>query len=795
MRLTPNTPVHRPRHISRAFHFGVAMGLIALIALLARPFFNPVDSKFLRLALSCVAIFSSLFGLILIGVAVSRSWGARRLLMTTLTGSLIITVGSTVAVLLDAIPAAKAAARLTSLIADTDLRGEEHPAVAEAEKVIVFNEQSLRYIDVCKHYDTWIERHLIEPFNRHYASGDSTRDEAARALILGTFRNNFEHPNVVSDKLLKHWSELAMGSNSGNPIVLLCYSETEYDPALAKQSLETAERMLAKRSDSKTALFLARLYLWSRLSSAKPDEDVSPDAVIEALASAIQESAKDEAEAWAWAEVLRWNYRSKLLRDHADRIVEAISPLTEKHPWLVHFVRGKSKLAQAEELPGLGLKKNSDPLFQQHNEAARDEFVKGWEMNPKHPGCASGMIIVSAAIGQAPERESREWFDRATTAVLDFPEAYRRYCLSLNGYWRGNYEATEAFLWSCAYSERSDTRLPLEFLRTWKALSSGSSESEHPFQDEDKWDTAKETVDSYLAEESTRDRWRYWASTGAIIAYRCRKFDECRNYLEQVGYEVDNAAAVAWGVDAESWSAQVAAELSPAATDVSNARTAEERGEYEQAINHYSSALDTPNISGAAKSHLATRLAQLKSMKDVQEREWAPLFESKTLDGWETAKGHATITPDATIEAKKELILVKKEPAGDVFEVRGEIELEGEGVYVPGGFAIGQPGIDRNDSLVIQLRIFQTGATGVFLRPNRYFFGGYWDRPSFGRKSPFHLRIIGNRCLLSVNGQTVLDRRIEEPAAMKNDSRLALVSIGTKDEAVVRWRSLEWRRP
>lgn len=536
MRLTPHAPVHRPRHISRAFHFGVAIGLIALIALLARPFFNPVDSKFLRLALSCVAIFTSLFGLILIGIAVSRSWGARRLMMTTLAGSLIITVGSTVAVLFDAIPAAKAAAQLTSLIANTDFQEEKHPAVAEAEKVIVFDDQSLRYIDVCKHYDTWIERHLIEPFDRHYATGDPKRDEAARALIWGTFRNNFEHPNVVSDKLLKHWSELAMGSNSGDPIVLLCYSETEYDPALAIQSLEAAERVLAQRSDSKAALFLVRVYLWSRLSRAKPDEVIPADKVIEALASAIQESAKDEDEAWAWADILRWNYRTKLLSDHADRVLEAITPLTERHPWLAHFSRGMSRLAQAEKLPGFGLKKNSDPSFQQHNEAARDELVKGWEVNPKHPGCATGMIIVSAAIGQEPERESREWFDRATTAVLDSPEAFHRYRSSLSSVWRGNYEAAETFLWSCSYSERYDTRLPLEFLRTWQSLSAASSESEHPFRDEETWDTAKEIFDAYLADESARDRWRYWASTGAIAAYRCRKFEECRSYLEQVGY-------------------------------------------------------------------------------------------------------------------------------------------------------------------------------------------------------------------------------------------------------------------
>jgi eukaryotic-like serine/threonine-protein kinase len=139
--------------------------------------------------------------------------------------------------------------------------------------------------------------------------------------------------------------------------------------------------------------------------------------------------------------------------------------------------------------------------------------------------------------------------------------------------------------------------------------------------------------------------------------------------------------------------------------------------------------------------------------------------------------------------------LVMNEPAGEVFEVRGEIELLGDKIHVPGGFAIGQPAIDRDDWVGIQIRRFPTGGTSVLFTTERYGAGGFWRKTSLKRRSRVHLRVIGNRCLLNIDGEIAINQRIEDPSATNANSRFALLATGSDDKAIVRWQSLEWRRP
>jgi hypothetical protein len=235
--------------------------------------------------------------------------------------------------------------------------------------------------------------------------------------------------------------------------------------------------------------------------------------------------------------------------------------------------------------------------------------------------------------------------------------------------------------------------------------------------------------------------------------------------------------------------------MGPASGPVLVAKLEEENGIYTDAIESLSAALKLPHVCDPARRYLETKISRIEAMKRLQEVEWAPMFESGTLEGWEIGKGNGTVPSSGVVEAKGELTMIMNKPAGNVFEVRGEIELKGTRKYVPGGFAIGQPFPGRSDWESILIRQFIGGKMGVLLDPERYYYGGRWSKASFKPRTQFHLRVIGDRCLLSLDGATVLDERIEEPAAMKADSRLALLANGEDSEAVVRWHSLEWRRP
>jgi hypothetical protein len=789
----PSDPLHRPKYISKCFPFGLALAGIGIVLLLVRWLLLPSSEPLLRFGAAFLAMFSAFAGLLLVWIAVVRSWGARGVMVGSLFGAVLLFLGSAIVVVFDAVRVPKAVTTLVERVEKQTSRSQKvDPAVLEAQKPIAFDEQTLRQVDVCQYYDTWIERHLIEPYNRH-ASGDSKRDEAARSFILASLRNKIGNPRITPRAQLREWCAEATAGNATDPIVQFCAGLLDDDPAVETERLKQAESVLMARSDEKTALFLVRLKLWNLASRANESVPVEP--VIEALSGAVLEGPLDDAEAWTWAEALEWSPQGSLLREHVDRVIVAIEPLTARQPWLAHYIQGSSELGKSFKLSGYGLKSTPADVFRKHHLAARDHFTKGWELYPQHPGCAAGMILVSTVVGEDPERERRQWFDRATMAVIDDVDNYAVYRMTLSAGWRSSRDAIRELAYVCIDSDRYDTRVPFESIRSYQSLSFNSSDSEEPYKGNEFWDLSQEIVDSYLAQEKVVEQPGYWESMGAMIAHRCGRTDDCKGYLERIGYKLDGGAARFWGIDAETWSAQMMAELGPARPFVLSSRISEESAKYDEAAASIASALKTPDLPEPARKYIEGRLANLQSMLSLQQVPWKPLFKGQSLEGWETLKGNATIDAGRIIEARNALTLVMNEPVGEVFEVRGEMEIKGEDTYVAGGFAIGQMEIARDDWVSVQLRHFKSGFHSITYRHESYPYVGFWNRVSSNTKARVHLKVIGNRCVLDLDGKKVIDRRIEEPSALNANSRFALLTTSSDDKAVVRWHSLEWRRP
>jgi hypothetical protein len=262
---------------------------------------------------------------------------------------------------------------------------------------------------------------------------------------------------------------------------------------------------------------------------------------------------------------------------------------------------------------------------------------------------------------------------------------------------RGSHDAIREFSYTCIDSDRYDTQIPLECIRSYQRLAFNSADSEEPYKNGEFWDMGAGDHRQLLRLRIDARTAGLLGKSGCNHRAALREAGQVQELPRKIEYKLDEGAPRSWGIDAESWSAQMMAEFGAAGPFCLSATISEVRGEYDQAAASIASALKTPGLPAPAKRYLEGRLANVQAMHALQKSPWKPLFSAGTLDGWQTAKGKATVDTRRTVEARNALTPIMDEPVGEVFELRGEIELQKTNTYVAGGLAIGQPGIDRSD--------------------------------------------------------------------------------------------------
>jgi hypothetical protein len=309
------------------------------------------------------------------------------------------------------------------------------------------------------------------------------------------------------------------------------------------------------------------------------------------------------------------------------------------------------------------------------------------------------MIYVS--LGDSDIQEMRLWFNRTTTAQIDYPRAWSDLRWGLRPRWYGNEEAMLALGVAAVNTGRFDTDVPRKFMDCIYDVESEMDlpAGRHIYGRSDIWPDLKQIYDGYVsapAQAQDRDGWR---TSYAIVAYFAGKYDVARTQLEALNWKPPAQSMSGWSVDLSLMPLEVAARTGPLGRQISDAETARDADDIDGALKKYSDLKDAAGADARTSEFIQRRLSQLTAEQRLQKGGWISLLPSRDNDlDWVYSFGKARVLPDGALEVEsgpKGHLLFSRVRAGTDFEVRGQFELvRSSNKNFQGGLVMGVPDYD-----------------------------------------------------------------------------------------------------
>lgn len=670
-------------------------------------------------------------------------------------------------------------------------------AVAEAGKAIPIAPNTLTAAQVRPLYMAWGEQHLVAPLGAH-PTGDAARDEAARALLRGWVARWVHLDDEPTADQLREW-QAAVSSGEDHPLIDFAIAALNPRDPARLQRLQRADQALAAWSDGATVLLLTRLELWHASPRTKGQPSSRTDGpVLEALKLALTARPITPGDHWAWQYLLTDGIGAEFIEASGESALAIIDAATALEPWLKHRVRGSYEVAAAWAARGNGWSNEvSRPGwkgFEAHLALARQELEEAWKLNPKNPGAAAQMITVAMGSSRNPATEMRLWFDRAVTARLDYSGAYSQLRWGLRPRWHGSTEAMLALGRACLATNRYDTWIPWEYYQALADIASEWDEPEAYYPERGNWAEVKRMLDGYLNAPHPPASHLAFLTRAAVLADRFHRPQDCRQYLTEANFTLDPVAASTLGVELRHWLPRTSAQSGPAAGTLHAADAAERKQDFDTAMSLLAQAAAISDLDAPARQYVQQRLDRLEAISKLQEVPWQPLLGPDGMTDWKPRFGELKAVTADLVEANQPMMLIRQEPVGATFELRGEVEFEPNAPDSMATFALGQPDNKSDKWLGVSLRRQDDGDCSVILA-RRYFDEPFTKRPTVPARSTVHLRVTAGLLSLTLNGATVIERPIDLPEALSPESRLALTLPRLRAGAsTVRWHKLAWRR-
>lgn len=214
-----------------------------------------------------------------------------------------------------------------------------------------------------------------------------------------------------------------------------------------------------------------------------------------------------------------------------DRMVTSMATLANADPWLVNVVTGLHCARKARHLKGSANERAALLAL------ATEHLGKAHELCPHFPEAAVGMIFVASL--EPGTVSTREWFDRAIAAEIDFQPAYRAYVDSLRPRHGGSIQAMHRFAVECLASGRFDSDVPLWYARTLQRL------QEEVRVPREVWASAgiAEQLERMFAGYEAAGRWAaqpgYLRSGRCVLAWAAGRYDEALAAWTAAGRTID----------------------------------------------------------------------------------------------------------------------------------------------------------------------------------------------------------------------------------------------------------------
>ena len=633
----------------------------------------------------------------------------------------------------------------------------------------------------------------------------------------------YPEANAEAEPFLKTWIAREYGGSAATNDIWL---ETESDK-LADDPECTDPLLLTIAGDSNVNLFRA-VHCLSRAVAAYPDShyqaypwlyatlrlerqlDKKPDQAAALQQSALQLLSKCFADGsftpddqQVIAEIMINGWGKRFFANNAASICTIVHLAGTNYQWLALSLDGELEINAAWAARGSGgggsVTQKGWQGFSSHLADARRDLTKAWKMQPLWPMAPDRMITV--ALGDSDIDEMRTWFDRTTTAQVDYNPAWAEFRWGLHARWYGNNESLLAFGKAAVETGRFDTDVPRKYMDAIHdiELELNLATGRHIYGRSDVWPDLQRMYQGYLAAPSQATNRDIWRSDYAVTAYLAGQFEMARTQLAVLNWKPWPESLTGWGADLSQMPLEVAARTGKLGVEVSAAEFQMHNGTARDAMKKYTEMADTDS-DPLTKQFIQLRLKELGIARQLKAGAWVDWLPSDDHDPtWAFSIGHARRLPDGALEVEsgpKGHMLFSKIRVGKNFEVRGQFEnVRSTNKNFQGGLVMGIPDIRRFDWY--GFRIKRHDEEGDIVS-----FSQGWSVDQIAHALPlndvtntFDFIFQDNRVTATVNGTKIFDD--EAPPEDSNVSRrYYLVGLGAfsdSADSVIRYRHVQLR--
>jgi hypothetical protein len=549
-------------------------------------------------------------------------------------------------------------------------------------------------------------------------------------------------------------------------------------------TLELEDKMIQDRSDRQPVLDAQAL---KYLKEAFTDGSLLPD---------------DQAE---MAEILINGWGRNFFFRNAVAVYSLAQDQGNDYRWLALVLKGENEISVAWRARGGGFTDTVSEKgwkgFSDHLATARECLTEAWKLQPNLPLAPCRMIYVS--LGDSDIGEMRKWFDRTTTAQIDYAEAWSDMRWGLRPRWNGDYDSMLAFGVTALKTRRFDTDVPRMFFDSLADLESEMElpQGQHIYSREDIWPHLQELYEGYIAEPSldsySRDGWR---STYAVVATLAGKYDAARKELDAVQWQPHGSCLTGWNRDLSLLPQEVAARTGVEASQVNEAEIARENGDVAGALKIYKGLPPSTNGDAWTDLFVRDRVATLSVEQRLKAGEWADFLPTDTnFTGWHIGFGKFKVLPDGALEVQSDQyghLIYSRVRVGMNFEVRGEFEVVSSSTKAfQGGLVMGVPEWESYNWYAFRIkRNTDEGDVSSFSQ--------HWTKrqirspvPLDSRTNSFDFRLHGGRISATVDGREVF-KDVEPPKdayVTTNEFWLGLGAFNDSNSTVIRYRNVQAR--
>lgn len=676
----------------------------------------------------------------------------------------------------------------------------ESQGVQAVSKPIAWNSNSLTVAALEPMRKAFRVRQYLDGY-RNNGNRDQRWDTNAVKFIQAWIEHNFPDSGATNSPSPDELGDL-LGKEGAcdDPLVLTVAAVTSSELHEKARRLRRAVRNYKESKHKAYPRLYATVELAGQSSAATGRNDLDRDAV-ELFRQAFRDGSFLPADEPEIAEILINDWGRNFFERNSIALCLSL-PEGKDFAWLRLVLAGEQHVRTGWQARGNGY---ADTVTQQGWKTFADEMAKGreafekaWKLHPER-GLPAGLMVY-VAMGEGGAEEMRLWFDRATQAQIDQPQAWHNMRWGLRPRWHGSHQALISLGTAAVNTRRFDTDVPRKFFDCITDVESEMDleRGEHIYGRDDIWPSLQQMYEGYVGAQSSESARNAWRSTYAAVAYLAGKDQTARKQLEALNW--NPVRLTGWGKDMSLMPLEVSARTGPQGRKAKQAQEKYEAGELTEAARLYNE-INAAGESDARTRELATaRLAAVKNEQRLKKGEWIDFMPADENDpDWTTVWGKFTKLADGAIEVtsgKEGHLFYSRTRVGADFEIKGEFEVVRSSTKAfQAGVVMGLP--DSFNSEWYGFRMKRNATEREVAS-----FAWTWSGTQVSRRvdlnddrNTFEFRFHDGKGDASVNGKQVLhNARPWKNMRIGDDCLAGLGAFSDANETVIRYRNIKLRR-